>query len=284
MDKYRIVVESGCDLPQWIADQYHIYVAPMHVSFGDVTKDDVSFPIEELYGYYKKEGQLPKTSGCTVIDFKNAFDTVHTESPESHIIFLAYSAVTTCGFQSAHIAAEGRDYVTCIDTKHVSAGQTMVVLAVARFIEANPDATIEEITVFAEDIRDKVHMGFFPGDLIYLKAGGRVSNAAYLGAKLLSLNPLIEVNNGYLEATKKYRGSMKKVAKKFVPDYTSLYRMDKNCISVVFSAGLDEQIKQDAINDLKALGYKEVILVQTGSVVSTHAGPGGFGIIGYETN
>lgn len=33
----------------------------------------------------------------------------------------------------------------------------------------------------------KIRMGFIPGDLDYLRAGGRVSNAAYLGAKILGL-------------------------------------------------------------------------------------------------
>ena len=54
-------------------------------------------------------------------------------------------------------------------------------------------------------------MGFIPGDLDYLRAGGRVSNAAYLGAKILGLHPLIEIQDGKLISTKKYRGSMARV-------------------------------------------------------------------------
>ena len=44
--------------------------------------------------------------------------------------------------------------------------------------------TLEAAGQKAQEIAQTVRMGFFPGDLDYLRAGGRVSNAAYLGAKL----------------------------------------------------------------------------------------------------
>ena len=60
-----------------------------------------------------------------------------------------------------------------------------------------------------ESWNKKVFCSFIPGNLDYLKAGGRVSNAAYLGATLLRLKPLIEIVDGKLLASKKYRGRLK---------------------------------------------------------------------------
>ena len=40
------------------------------------------------------------------------FDEIHEKYPDVHILYLAYSAVTTCSFQSAMIMAEGKDYIT----------------------------------------------------------------------------------------------------------------------------------------------------------------------------
>lgn len=202
MRKYVLLAETGADIPSDIVKRYEIEIVPMHVSFGDITRDDGSFPTEEIFSFYQKTGTLPKTSGCTPHDFEIVFDRIHAQYPESHILHLAYSAVTTCSYQSALIAAEGRDYVTSIDTMHVSAGQTLVVLSMARYLEANPDCSLQEAIRTAESLSHRCRMGFFPGDLVYLKAGGRVSNAAYLGAKILSLNPLIEMTNGKLVATK----------------------------------------------------------------------------------
>ena len=62
-------------------------------------------------------------------------------------------------------------------------------------------------------------VSFIPGNLEYLKAGGRLSNAAYLGATILKLKPLIEILNGKLVATKKFRGAMSHIAEKYLNEY-----------------------------------------------------------------
>lgn len=284
MDKYILLVETGADVPADLADQFNIQRVPMHVSFGDDTRDDGTIPIHELFSYYKKTGALPQTSGCTPHDFEKVFDEIHAQYPERHILHLAYSAATTCSYQSAIISAEDRDYITSIDTKHVSAGQSLVTLAAAHYLQKHPDCPVEEITRVVTLLRENCRMAFFPGDLAYLKAGGRVSNAAYLGAKLLSLNPLIEVNDGKLEATKKYRGTIKKVAPKMLAEYAAEKKLDKRLIAFVYSEGLDEELKHSLAEDAHQLGFAKVLWVQTGCVVSTHSGPGAFGVSGFTEN
>ncbi|MDO5784582.1 MAG: DegV family protein [Eubacteriales bacterium] len=284
MKKYVLLVETGADMPADLADRFGIYQVPMHVSFGVETRDDGAIPIHELFSYYEKTGMLPKTSGCTPSDFEKIFDEIHTQHPDSHIIHLAYSAATTCSYQSAVIAAEERDYITSIDTKHVSAGQTMTTLAVMHYIRQNPDCTPEDIIEAVALIRKNCQMAFFPGDLAYLKAGGRVSNAAYLGAKILSLNPLIEVNDGLLQATKKYRGSIQKVAPKMLQDYAVEKNLDKRLITLVYSEGLDEALKNTLTHDAENLGFEKILWMRTGCVVSSHSGPGAFGVCGFAEN
>ena len=219
MHNYIFLAETGSDIPADLAERYGVYTVPMHVAFGDETKDDRTFPATDIYRFFESTGTLTKTSGSTVGDFEVVFEKLQKEFPDKHILHLAYSAVTTCSYQSAVIAAEGRKNITSIDTKHVSAGQSLVILLLARFLEANPDAAHEEVLEKAEELAKRVKMGFFPGDLAYLRAGGRVSNAAYLGAKILSLNPLIELLDGHLKATKKYRGKMDKVAIQLLKEF-----------------------------------------------------------------
>ena len=47
-----LVAETGADIPAEIAQRYGIHIVPMHVSFGDVTRDDGTFPSEEVCDYY----------------------------------------------------------------------------------------------------------------------------------------------------------------------------------------------------------------------------------------
>lgn len=280
MRKYILLAETGADIPPDIVERYEIKIVPMHVFFGDVTRDDGDFPTEELFSYYERTGTLPQTSGCTPHDFEIAFDKIHERYPDCHILHLAYSAATTCSYQSALIAAEERDYVTSIDTKHVTVGQAMVVLSMARYLEANPDCSLEDAVHMAETLSHRCRMGFFPGDLVYLKAGGRVSNAAYLGAKILSLKPLIEMVDGKLIATKKYRGSMKNIAPKLVQSFVEEQHLNKELLGFVYSAGLKDEIRSEMESLAKSMGFQEILWVQTGGVVSTHSGPGGFGVCG----
>lgn len=282
MSKIILLAESGADIPAELARKHHIFVVPMHVAFGRETRDDGTFPVQDIYDYYERTGTLTKTSGSTTGDFEVILDKIHAEHPDAHILHLAYSAVTTCSYQSALIAAEGRDYVTSLDTKVVTAGQALVVLMLARFLEANPETTVEAAVAKANELIAKARMGFFPGDLAYLKAGGRVSNAAYLGAKILSLNPLIELIDGQLKATKKYRGKMDKVSLKFTQEYVEAQRLDRKVMAFVYSPGLKDSIRKEATALAERLGFEEILWIPTGGVVSTHCGPGGFGVCGFS--
>lgn len=206
MSQIILVAETGADIPPELAAQYNIRIVPMHVSFGSTTRDDGTFPSEEVCTYYDLTRELPKTSGSMPEDFTRVFDQIHMEYPEAHILHLAYSAVTTCSYHSAKIAAEGRDYVTSLDTKTVTIGQCAIVVRMARLLQAHPEWEIEQAVQSAEELIVRARMCFIPNELEYLRAGGRVSNAVALCGRLLGIHPLIEIQDGYLVATKKLRG------------------------------------------------------------------------------
>ena len=280
MNPILLMAESGSDITPEIAAKYGITIVPMHVAFGGETRDDGSFPVTEMFEHYAKTRDLPRTSGCTPHDFEVVFERVQREHPGQPILHLAYSACTTCSMQSGVIAAEDLENIHFVDTKQVSAAQGAVVIAMAEYLKANPEATIEQAMEKAKEISGQVRMGFFPGDLDYLRAGGRVSNAAYLGAKLLSLHPLIEILDGKLMSTKKYRGNMAKVVSKLVTEY--LENLDPaQPLYFIYGAGLDEKIMRDVEAIAADKGFANVSWVQTGCVIAAHSGPGAFGLVGF---
>ena len=65
MSKIILVAESGSDITPEMAQENGIVIVPMHVSFGGKTYDDGAFPTTEMFDYYKKHRELPRTSGCT---------------------------------------------------------------------------------------------------------------------------------------------------------------------------------------------------------------------------
>ena len=282
MQKIILLAESGSDITPELAERYGIQMVPMHVNFGEETWDDGSFPVEKIIDYYQETGNLPKTSGSTPEDFEIVFDKIHAQYPDAHILYLAYSAVTTCSYQSAVISSEDRDYITMLDTKQVSVGQGAVVVTLAQIMEENPDMTLEEVVTVANELIDKAKMCFLPENLQFLHAGGRVSNAAYLGSRILGIHPVIELLEGKLTATKKYRGKMKKVALQLIDEYSKDYNLRKDCLWFVYTVGLSEEIRQCLEEEAMNLGFEKVQWIQANGVITTHGGPAAFGLAGFS--
>lgn len=282
MKQIILVAETGSDITKELAAEYGIEIVPMHVNFGNETLDDGTFPAEKIPEYYNSTGKLPKTSGCTPEDFEKKFDEIHAKWPKAHLLYLAYSAVTTCSYQSAIIASEDRDYITAIDTKEVSVGQGLIVVALARYMKEHPEATLEQVMEKANDLIARAKMCFLPDNLEFLHAGGRVSNAAFLGARILSIHPVIEILEGKLIATKKYRGKMKKVVEKLIREYAESYHLAKKEIWFVYTVGLAEEIKEWAEQTAKDCGFGKIQWIQAHGVITTHGGPAAFGLAGFS--
>ncbi len=276
-----LVAETGGDIPREVAEQYNIQLVPMHVAFGTDTRDDGTFPSEEVCDFYDRTGILCKTSGSVPEDFTKCFDHIHTRWPQAQILYLAYSSVTTCSYQSAQIAAEDRDYVTALDTKAVSAGQYSIVIETAKWLEAHPEATIQEAAQVAQDLISRANMCFVPKDMEYLRAGGRVSNVVALGGKLLGILPLIEILEGKLVATRKLRGKLEALAPKLVREYAEKWSLDRKELWLIWTPRFPDDLKQVVEKTAKDLGFETVTWVKSGGVITSHSGPSAFGVVGF---
>lgn len=279
--KLLLMAETGADIPPELAEKYNIQIVPMHITFGAETKDDGSFPSEEICAFYDRTGILPKTSGSVPEDFTRAFDEAHEKWPQAEILHLAYSAATTCSYQSALIAAEGRGYVRSLDTGVACAGQGAVVLSLARLLEENPDWGMEEAAKAAESLIDRVRMCFIPDDLEYLRAGGRVSNAVALAGRVLGIHPLIEFVEGKLVATQKLRGKLLKLAPQLVRDYAARHDLGREELWLIWTPGFPDEVRAAVDAAAKELGFRTVTWIKSGGVITTHSGPSAFGVVGF---
>lgn len=278
MAKIVITAETGCDIPAAEAAELGVELVPMHVSLGDKTIDDGTLSSAEMLERCRQLGVLPKTSGCMPVDFQRVFDRIHEADPDAQILHVAYSAVTTCSLESAVTAAEGREYVATMDTGHVTVGQGLVVRDVAAWVREHPEATLEEARERALALSRRVRMAFLPGDLGYLRAGGRLSNAAFVGATLLKIKPVVELQDGRLVATKKLRGSMASAAVALVDYLVLREEFDPARIVFVKSPGLPEQVQDVVSAHVRELGFEQVEWYETGNVITSHCGPGAVGV------
>ena len=281
--KILITAETGSDITKELAAELGIRLIPMHVSMGSETLDDGAFPPEDVCAYYDRTGKVPTTSGSTPYDFESVYDAVFAQDPDTRILHLAYSAVTTCSYHSCELAVAGKPYeknVRIIDTKHVSVGQCAVVIAVSEWLDAHPEATMDEAAAAAEAISKQTQMCFIPKNLDYLRAGGRVSNAVALVGNLLQLHPCIDIIDGKLIAGKKYRGNLAKQAPVLLREFSAKHNLRKDRIYFIHTPYMDASVRTVLDAEAKALGFHKVTWVKTGCVITCHGGPGAFGIVG----
>ena len=278
-----LVAESGADIPEKTAKKYDIHIVPMYVVFDGCEKADGAFPVEDIVDYYKETGKVPGTGAPNIYDFSRIFDDIHEKYLDAGILFLAYSAATTSSFSNAGIAIAERDYVRAVDTKQASAGQGAVVVKTAHMLEKHPEWSLEQAAEYVERIRDSVKMCFFPVNLDFLRAGGRLSNAAAFCGTLLRIVPRVDLCNGVLVAVRRYRGSLEKMVSKILKEFVKEKELKKDEIWFIVTVGTSEKIKKLAVYTAKELGFENIHMINAGGVITVHGGPGAFGIVGCQS-
>lgn len=282
MRRIILSTESGADLPKDLVEKHQIQVVPMHVIMDGKDYLDGELSVEEVFDYHHRTKKIPSTTATNVHEYKQLFTKIRTDFPDSIIVHVGYTSKASASFQSALIAAEDFEDLFLIDTLNVTGGLGAVVMYAAKLLEEEPSIDHVQLIEKIEAVVPKTKLAFIPGSLDFLKAGGRVSNIAYIGGSLLKLKPCIELKEGKLVSTRKYRGKMSVVAEKLMQDYLEQYDIDRKQLYLIYSIGLDESIKKQVEHLAKEKGFENITWMQAGAMISTHAGPGGFGIAGIE--
>ena len=282
MRRIILSTESGADIPKDLVEKYQIQVVPMHVIMDGKDYLDGELSVEEVFDYYSRTKKIPSTAATNVQEYHDLFTKIRVDFPDSIIIHIGYTSKASASFQSALIAAEDFEDLFLIDTLNVTGGLGVIVLYAATLLEEDPSIGHVQLIEKIQSVVPKARLAFLPGSLDFLRAGGRVSNLAYIGGALLKIKPCIELQEGKLVSTKKYRGNMSIVAEKLMQDYLNQYDIDRKQLYLIYSIGLDESIKRQIEKSAKETGFENVTWMQAGAMISTHAGPGGFGIAGIE--
>ena len=280
MAKIIITTESSADLKKEWIEQYNIKTVPFSVNFPDRSLFDNEFPVREIYDFYEKTGQIPKTNAVNPDQYTQFFERIAAENPGCVIIHMGYSSVCSCSFQNAIIGEADCEHakVYLIDSKNVSGGLGNLVIKAAEIAEANPDMDPEALVQKIVPYVKKTHTAFVPNKLDFLAAGGRVSNAAALGAALLRLKPRIDILDGALIAGKKYVGVMKRIIPEFVHDFVKDKNLDKSLVYAFCSEEADEEAMKRLVECLKKEGFERVETSTLGCVMTVHGGKGAMGI------
>ena len=139
-----------------------------------------------------------------------------------------------------------------------------------------------QIAAKLKELAPKVHSSFVIDKLDYLRAGGRCSTLAMLGANLFKIKPSILVNNkdGSMTVGKKYRGTLEKVLVEYVNDQLSEFDNIRDDKIFVTHAGIDQKYVDIVKSEVEKRNFfKKIYVEQASCTISSHCGPGTIGIL-----
>lgn len=276
----RIISDSTCDLSKELIEKYNIVVLPLHIHLGeDEYQDGVTITPDEIYKWSDANNTTPKTAAISIGEAVDAFKP-YVEAGEEVICFsISQSMSATCSvMRMAADELEAEDKIHVIDSANLSTGIGLLVIEAA--IMAQEGKSAAEIVETIETLKPLVSASFVVDTLTYLHRGGRCSSVAALAGGVLQLHPTIVVENGKMDARKKYRGKMRSVIKSYVKDMEDSLKTAKKDRVFITHSGCDEAIINDIYEYLKELDvFEEILVTRAGSVISSHCGPGTLGVL-----
>ena len=164
----RIIIDSTIDLPEQYRRQVHI--VPLTIHFGtEELLDGVDIDRQRFYERLVESDVLPTTSQPSPDAFAQLFDQVEAAGDSAVVLTISHKLSGT--YQSACIAAEGRESIFVVDTMSASIGSGIL----ARYAIDNAHLPAGELAALLERRRQDVCIIGLVDTLEYLKKGGRIS-------------------------------------------------------------------------------------------------------------
>ena len=273
---YQIITDSCCDFTKEKYRELGLTVLPLTVNFrGESYPDYNDETLSRLYDGLRS-GEVATTSAINPEAWAEAIRPALEQGQD--VLVLAFSSGLSATYQSAVIAAEElkqeypRRTVLVCDTLCASLGQGLLAWYACKKRDAG--LSLEELYRWVEE--QKLHLchWFTVDDLMFLKRGGRVSAATALIGTMLSIKPILHVDDeGHLISVGKARGrkaSIAQLARKLGElggsfDNSTVFISHGDCPGD--ARQLAEILKRD-------YGVQEVYINYVGAVIGAHSGPG----------
>ena len=283
MAKIIVSADSTCDLGEELKARYDVNYYPLHVILeGKSYNDGVDITPDDIYAKYRESHVLPTTAAVNVDEYLQYFKDLSKDGDE--VIHVNLGSGLSSSYQNARLAAAELEGVYVIDGQNLSTGMGLVVLEVAKRVQAGMAAP--QIVAEVEALREKCHASFILENLEFLYKGGRCSAVAAFGANLLKLKPQIKVDNtcGKMDAAKKYRGAFGKCLAEYIADeLKDRTDIETDRIFITHSGMTDPSLLDQAVALVKEYqNPDEVCITRASCTISSHCGPDTIGVL-YRT-
>ena len=279
MAEYTIITDSSCDLTDEMAQKLEVKVVPLSLTMEGKhyynTTDERGIAHKELYARLRA-GAVAKTSASNAEDFLAAMEPELAAGRD--ILYIGFSSAlsATCEV-GANVARElmqkypGRS-ILVIDSLCASLGEGLFVYLLA--LKKREGMPLEELHRYGEALKLHVCHWFTVEDLQFLRRGGRVSAAAAVIGSILSIKPVLHVDNeGRLIPVSKVRG--RKASLRAIAEQVAASKLDRPDQTLFISHGDCEDDARLVAQMIKERTGMECQLYNyVGPVIGSHSGPG----------
>jgi DegV family protein with EDD domain len=278
----RVVTDSSCDLPPKVLEELEIVVVPLVVRIGREEFLETGLGIDEFWtkvGAARAHGLFPQTSQPSLGAFESVFASLVGEGNE--VVCVTITSKHSGTFNTAWAAAQRfGEAVSVVDSWSTSLGLGFLAMAATR--SARKGASLSEALALLRGMRARTHLLAVLDTIEYIRMGGRANALIPILSRLvqfLQIKPII----GFVEGELKLLGQ----ARTFPAALANVEQQMRELQPFEHLGVLhtrrphDAQVMADRLR--QSMGFQGQILVgETGAVLSSHTGPRVIGVIGVE--
>ena len=283
MGRVVVVTDTSADLAANVVEEFGIHMIPLKLLFGkQVFHDRVDITPSEFYQRLKASDLLPTTSQPSAGDFVQAYQSALSrgESIVSIHISGALSGTIDSAYQARAQMAAGLP-IHIIDSRSTSMGLGFMVLEAARMAARGEPA--EPIVERVMALIPRMNVLFAVDTLEFLYRGGRIGGAERLLGSMLSIKPLLHLNEGRIDALEKTRTRPRALARLLQLMEERLAGAKAVHVAVAHAAAEKEAL---SLRDQVGARFSclELYVCELSPVLGAHTGPGvvGAGFYGEE--
>ena len=281
MSDYVLLTDSSADLTAGLVEELGVEVLPLSFHMGEKTyrnwPDDREIDPHDFYDRLRG-GEMATTSAVNVSDYTEAVEPLLRAGKD--VLVVAFSSGLSATCNSARIAAQelSEQYpdrkIYVVDSLCASLGQGLLVWYAARMKAEGK--SMEEVRDWLEE--NKLHLchWFTVDDLHFLKRGGRISPATAVVGTMLSIKPVMHVDDeGHLVKVGTARG--RNASLKALVDHMEQTAIDPSAQTVFISHGDCLEDVNKVVEDVKrrfGIPAERFVINNVGPVIGAHSGPG----------
>ena len=277
MRDFVIVTDSSADLTEEMSLELGIRTIQLGVIVeGADPVPNNELDVKDIYRQLRNKTTIT-TSAANIDQFLKEFGGI-LEKEDVDLLYLGFSSGLSGTYGASVVAMNelkeqypDRKLYT-VDTLCASMGQGLLVYYAAKYKQSGAD--IDAVKQYAEEMIPQLAHWFTVDDLFFLKRGGRVSAATAVVGSLLSIKPVLHVDDaGKLINMAKARGRKAAMDMLFEKAKATMLP-NKNDVVFISHGDCIEDANYLAARMRNELGVKHVEINFIGSVIGSHAGPG----------